>query len=685
MFSNKSILLLLLIIPLGTRGQVQDTDELLQQKIELLNENSESESVDITTLMDGLQFYAEHKLDLNTATQNQFEESGLFNDFQINAIINHRQNTGDFQSVYELQTLDEFDILSINQILPYITVKQKALRFHWRDLWRGDHFVIARVQRVMEEKVGYRVQDDTTETSPGSYYTGSPEKYFSRYRYTVGPWLSLGITGEKDAGESFTKTGMDFYSAHFFLKTEGIIKKLAIGDFQAQFGQGLTFWSGLGFGKSQEAVSVKRYGQGFRPYTSADESRFLRGAAITAGKGHWELSVFGSSKRTDGSTEVSTDSLFEDDEFITSLNASGLHRTPAELERKGKVKETITGGNLTFKNATFQMGVTVIKSLYNLPGKNATELYNQFQTTQNGSTHIGIDYSKVIKNFIVFGEVAGNITGGFSTVNGFVASIHPKVNLSLLVRNFGRDYGSVHSNGFGESAKTTNEFGILTGVNIRITPKLTFKGYCDRFKFSWLKYRTDAPSGGFDYLGQLNYSPVSKMETYVRFRVKEKSLNYNFEESKTNSLLPVRRSGLRFNAKYPASRSLSFRSRVEFSRFNHGEKTETGYLFFQDVIYKPMMSKIALTARYALFNTDGYDSRIYAYEHDVLYGYSIPGYYYNGGRFYILIKFRPVKNLDFWLRVGRTFYNNRDTIGSGTEEISGDTKTELKFQVRVKF
>ena len=63
--------------------------------------------------------------------------------------------------------------------------------------------------------------------------------------------MLVSFTGEKDAGEEFfqgsQKNGFDFYSAHLFVQGFGTIKQLAIGDFQAQFGQGLTFWSGLAF------------------------------------------------------------------------------------------------------------------------------------------------------------------------------------------------------------------------------------------------------------------------------------------------------------------------------------------------------------------------------------------------------------------------------------------------------
>ena len=98
---------------------------------------------------------------------------------------------------------------------------------------------------------------------------------------------------EKDPGEEFftgsKKQGFDFYSGHFFMKNFGVLKALAVGDYQAQFGQGLTFWSGLAFGKSADAIGIKRNAVGLRPYTSVDENRFLRGVATTVGFKNFEI------------------------------------------------------------------------------------------------------------------------------------------------------------------------------------------------------------------------------------------------------------------------------------------------------------------------------------------------------------------------------------------------------------
>ena len=56
-----------------------------------------------------------------------------------------------------------------------------------------------------------------------------------------------------------------------------------------------------------------------------------------------------------------------------------------------------------------------------------------------------------------------------------------------------------------------------------------------------------------------------------------------------------------------------------------------------------------------------------------------------GSRAYILIKYDLGRNTDIWLRLAQTYYTDRQVVGSGLEEIDGNTRTEMKFQIRYKF
>ena len=113
-------------------------------------------------------------------------------------------------------------------------------------------------------------------------------------------------------------------------------------------------------------------------------------------------------------------------------------------------------------------------------------------------------------------------------------------------------------------------------------------------------------------------------------------------------------------------------------------ENECGNLFYQEFQFAPVSFPLKLSARVTLFDTKSFNSVIYAYEKDLLYTFSIPAFYGKGWRTYFNLKYKISKNAEVWFKLGNTYYNNRETISSGYNEISGNQKTELKFQFRLK-
>ena len=88
--------------------------------------------------------------------------------------------------------------------------------------------------------------------------------------------------------------------------------------------------------------------------------------------------------------------------------------------------------------------------------------------------------------------------------------------------------------------------------------------------------------------------------------------------------------------------------------------------------------------RFGLFDTD-YNARIYSYENDILYGYSIPAYVGKGFRTYFNIRYTVVENfIDIWIRYSQFGYVDKENIGTQLTEINGNNKSEVKLQMRIK-
>ena len=141
----------------------------------------------------------------------------------------------------------------------------------------------------------------------------------------------------------------------------------------------------------------------------------------------------------------------------------------------------------------------------------------------------------------------------------------------------------------------------------------------------------------------------------------------------------------RIHFSYDLSKSLEWRSRVYAGFSEIKDERLTGVAVFQDLKYSAITSPISISLRYAVFDTDDFAIRFYAYENDVLNSFTVPAYYDRGSKFYILFGWKIRSGLLLQTRLARLEYTNRDTVGSGLEEIDGKKKTDIRMQLRWNF
>ena len=666
---------------------------LVEAAIEMIAENAEDEEIDYTTLFDDLIFLLNRPINLNNCTKNDLSSLVLLNEIQINNLLAHIEDNGKLITIYELQAIDGFDLKTINNILPFVKVNRdfEALNVNLKEVLKnGKHELFLRSQLILEEQKGFSPIDSADlAANPNSRYLGSKPKFYTRYRFKYGRNISIGFTGEKDAGEEFfngsQEQGYDYVSAHAFAKDLGVVKRLAIGDYQVQLGQGLTMWSGLAFGKSAQVMNIKKTAQVIKPYTSVDENLFMRGAAATIAIKKLEFTGFYSKKKIDANISVADTSSQEVIE-VTSFQQTGFHATPGELEDKNAIDEAVWGGNIAYKSRKFSTSVSVARAVYSANLNRNLQEYSQFDFSSDENYNYGLDYSYVFKNVNLFGEVSRSQNGGMAYINGVIVSLDPRLSVSVFHRHYDRNFQNLFSNAIGESSRNVNENGLYVGATSKINRRWTLSAYYDVFQFPWLRYRTDAPSIGSEWLAQLNYRPSRKVEMYLRARRELKDENATGITEGINYLVDRRRTYIRYHTSFSLNDAVKLKSRVEVSEYVLGENApEKGFLVYQDVSYKMTALPLALSFRFAMFETDTYNARMYVYETDVLYAFSIPAYYYRGTRMYIMARVKLLKRMDIWLRYAQTYYDDRSVISSGLPEIQGNTKSEVKAQLRIKF
>jgi hypothetical protein len=657
-----------------------------EQQLEAVTENSEDNETEDDSFLQSMQLFARSPMNLNTADETTLKELLILKPQQIQSIISYRRLFGNFINIYELQAVPGLDVATIERLRPYITVRMGAdiVNSIGERLSGGTHSLLARVTQVVERSRGYLVDTSTT----NNYYPGSPQRLFLRYKYQYKNLLQYGVVAEKDAGEEFfkgsQKQGFDYYSAHLFVRNIGIIKSLAVGDFTVNMGQGLTQWQSLAFKKSVDVTNIKRQLPVLRPYNSAGEINFHRGLGVTLAKNSFEMTGFVSYRHLDAN--LVADTLNSDDAFVSSLQTSGFHRTKNELADKGAQRQLAYGGNIQYNKNGLHVGANIIQYNFKLPITKANAPYNLYALSGKNIGNQSIDYSYTYRNFHFFGEAAFDNKMNKAFVNGLIMSVDANIDMSLLYRNISPRYQSLYTNAFTESTFPTNESGMYAGVSIRPNTQWRLDAYADFYRFPWLRYLVDAPSVGVDYLTQVTYKPNRQLEIYARYRTESKARNFNPDGMITAPVVPKPRQNFRSQVNYRINPQLTFRNRVELVWFDRkGGGAQNGFLTFVDLLYKPAMKKYSGNVRLLYFETDGYDSRLYAFENDVLYSFSIPVLYDKGYRYYVNLNYDFSKKLVMWFRLAQTIFKDKTTVGTGLDEIQGNKRTEVKLQFQYFF
>ncbi len=625
-------------------------------------------------------------IDLNRASDEQLRSLLILKENQIESLLAYRDETGSFLSVYELQAIPNFDQATLSRLIPFVTVENSSSATNKSLLKRivqeKNNYLILRYERTLEEKKGYKTSIDS-----GSRYRGTPDKLYARFRTARSGDFSFGFTLEKDAGETLNWTpskkqyGPDYHSFHGQVLNKGKIKNIIIGDYQAQFGQGLMLGGGFGMGKGAETITtIRRANLGFIPYASLNEFGFFRGAALTYSlTNHISLHSFVSSYRRDGNPVADT---LDDSSFISSLPITGFHRTPNELESRKQIREDNIGIVVQYKAKSIDGGVLFHHTNFSLPINRNPSLYNQFSFNEKNNTNLGAYLNYTWRNFTLFSEAAQTLEHGRALTIGALSSLTNQLDISLLYRNFDRNFYSFYSNALSENTIPQNESGFYWGSKYVFNKKYSLAGYVDLFRFPWLKYRSYSPSVGNEWMIKFNYQPTKTVSLFLQAREESKARNSNSETTLYNTAIGTKRNYW-INCDYEAGQRLSFKTRAQLSSYSLEGATTKGFALIQDINFE--IGRFLFSTRYALFDTDDYDNRLYVYEKDVWLAFSLPAYFGQGIRNYVMVQYKVSSKVDLWLRWAQTHYANQDTIGSSNETINGNVKNDVKLQVKINF
>ncbi|WP_346862136.1 helix-hairpin-helix domain-containing protein [uncultured Draconibacterium sp.] len=670
--------LIVVFAPLLMQAQEASQQEIIEAIIESHLDKLE-EGTDVALVIEDLESFAENPININATNASELARLYLLNDVQIQKLLDYIATSGPVYSIYELNSIDGFsrDILQKMQVFIRFGEMKPETTSLKEELKYARHQVLMRGLGTLQKAKGYKTNNEGTIP-----YEGNRFRYYSRYNFEVRDRLSFGVTAEKDPGEAIfkgsNKHGFDFYSGHFSVKLNKTIENITVGDYLVRAGQGLVLWQGYTTGKSENVLGISKTGQGVRAYTSVDENFYFRGAATSLNLGSGKLSLFYSQNKVDGNIVLNESS----GNVFTSLQTSGYHRTSSEIEDENTVKNTNTGGLLSWHFNHLKIGASFVFQQFDKPYMRSSQLYNLFRFSGSENYTGGVDYVFNKGKYQLFGEAALSKSKGKAVVQGAVAHLHDQLSFSLLLRHFDKDYHALWGNTFAEGSSVNNETGLYFGAKFLPAKHVSISGYSDVYRSKWINYSTAGPANAWDIFVQADFTFSEKYSFYLRFKNEEKDQKFKEENRYVNQRERTQKT--RFHFQYKASEKLLLKTRFEHVYYR-GQKKENGFLVFQDAQFQPQNTPLTIAARIAWFSTESYDSRIYAYENDILYTFSIPPYYGKGFRTYFNLSYKISDKIECWAKAANTHWTDRESISSGLNLIDGNNKTELKIQLRLKF
>lgn len=634
---------------LGYCQEAKVSETVISIAEELASDEADPEAVEM--YIEKLYDLYENPVNLNSANEDEISRLFFLSDFQVKVLADYISTTGKIVSVYELPNLPGFDRETASMMSLFITLEDK--------IKSETHY--PHLHNTFITNITYKTSDND------SLWHGSSLRVLSKYRFTANGF-SVGITAEKDPGEKILTgnyNAPDMLSAHLSYNGKGIIRRIIIGDYMARFGQGTNINTGMRNTFSLHSPGYMSARNEIRPYTSSDENNFFRGAGAEIALRNFSLSMFYSVNNIDASAE--------DPESVKSFYTSGLHNTAASLKKKDVLTDINYGINVSYNYKNIRAGALWSQERLSLPVMTIPDDPQKlYSFSGDGNTLYSVYYNSMISRVLLFGEISVNESFKHTVIQGFTLRPSDRLSINLLYRNYEEGYISLHGNGPGSTSSSGYGKSLMGNFTFEALKYIFISGGYGIREYPWLRYRVSSPSYDRRKELRIRYGPSDKF-------LAESAYYYHLsttDDNRRNSIPGLEELTLRgFSSvfRYTLDDNLTFGTRFYFKAAD--ETGNRGFAMVQDLNYTFSQIPLSLWMRFGLFNTDDWDTRIYIYENDLLYSYSIPALYGIGSKNYLMISWRIKDKAEMRFKYGIT------TRKYGTD--SDQTTEELRFQIRI--
>ncbi len=632
---------------------------------------SDDDAEDATALL-----YDLDPIDLNTATRDELSTLFFLSPSQIESILRYRSEAKGFVVPQEVYLVPGFSSTDATRLLAFSTMGEYESASRRGLRWKNE--VTSRLQRTFPKAKGYKAQTDSTEAN----YAGDPYRLYIRFAGSLGKQLDYGLILENDAGEPMfnsTTTLTDFVAGHVTYKpSKSLVRKIILGHYSAQYGQGLGMWTGFASDGSAMQSSVDRRAKGLRGTLSASESGYMRGAAVSLGTKDIFADVYVSTVDVDATMYYNDDST----RYFTTVKTDGYHRTKSEINSRKNLTVSTIGTYLTLSRRLIKASAGFNGWHSSTPLASDGQAYRHFVPNTRNIGTVHADYHFYGSSFVAYGEVVWQTSNTFAGMQAIDINLGGGNSASFAFRKFGKRYNTMHQGPFSIASNPAGEAGGFASITLAPLKGIGLMADVNFYRNAWVQYQKPFMTNGVKVRAQATYS-ISR-SSMLKFRVRYEDRENSSSEN-SHQLADRKRLSLRLQWITTPVNLLTLKTAVERVGYGEGSTTDSrGFFVSQEVTVKCPQPNLAATFIFSHFDTDDYNSRIYSYMPDVLYSMSIPTFYGRGVGCLTNIRWRITDFAKLWLWGNYTKYYDRDVISSGNSQLDSSHRFDVKLQLQIR-
>ena len=598
MWRWKSIMAALLLICFDLTAQESDSFAAISEFTGAVSaEEMDNEEVE------RLEKFLSRPLKINMSNTSRLLESGLLTTYQMASLVDYRTRHGDILSLTELAAVDGFGHDFVRKIAPFISLETARMPGQRTRNPR-------KTSMELDIKGGLRAMDNLK------------DQYALRYRIEYGECIQGGIALSKAAESS----RLDAISANIFWSSDRHPLKLAAGDFNARFGQGLALWNGMSISSVNKPSSYLKRASGISPSYSFTGNYAFRGVAAETFAGRSRLSMM------------------------------------AAFTESGKNKGILPAINLSWLWRGGQAGLTH---------------YAGFQWPSGvlsiPDMKTSCDIACTLRGVDLFAEASYDwISCALASVAGTVFPAGENLRMAVMLRYYPPTYSSAYSAASRALTRCSNEYGMSMSAEFAGGRWINVSG----------KDGAGASSRRLEgaICADAAYFPVPKDQSGVR-SIQMKCLA-EFKIMLSEELSLHLRASERFRTWGNLSRADIRADILYYSRLcdlcfraNIVKSENVGFLSFAEAAVRSKTLKFTLKS--GIFFVDDWDDRIYSYERDIPGSFNVPAFYGRGCWGSFTASWQYARWGRAYIRAGITDYPFMKEKKPGKAEL----KLMLRFQI----